>query len=175
MVPESYQSGEIRLYRATRFPLEWACVGTLLKGAYLVDPSVIHHEGMWWLFTEASRARRHDTLELYYSGDLLGPWQPHPQNPIVAGNPCAARPAGRVIVHEGRVVRYAQSCVPEYGTEVRAFELTELTAHSYQEREADRVLYPTNAGWNAHGMHHLDPHRQADRHWIACVDGWTRC
>lgn len=175
MIPESYQAGGIRLYKATDFPTDWAYVGTLLNGPYLVDPSIVRHENAWWLFTETSRARRHDTLELYSSNELMGPWRPHPMNPIVAGNPSAARPAGRVIVDDGKVIRYAQSCVPEYGTEVRAFELTVLTASSYQERETDPVLLPTGTGWNAHGMHHVDPHRHADRHWVACVDGWTRC
>src|SRR5581483_1115296 len=39
MIPESYQAGAVRLYRAAAFPARWVFVGTLLEGPYLVDAS----------------------------------------------------------------------------------------------------------------------------------------
>jgi hypothetical protein len=33
------------------------------------------------------------------------------------------------------------------------------------------VLHPSGGGWNAKGMHHIDPHRLDDTHWLASVDG----
>jgi len=177
LIPESHQAGSVRLYKATHFPTEWSFVGTLLEGPYFVDASLIYHDRRWWLFTEANPERKHDTLHLYYADALSGPWRPHATRPAIARNARTSRPAGRVIVNGGRLFRYAQSCVPTYGTEVRALEVTTLSTSSYREREIDRspVLAPTGVGWNAHGMHHIDPHRLNDGRWLACVDGWARC
>ncbi|HJZ58472.1 MAG TPA: hypothetical protein VKE74_26255, partial [Gemmataceae bacterium] len=88
--------------------------------------------------------------------------------------PRIARPGGRVVVDRKRVVRYTQTCIPHYGTAVRAFEVTELMPKTYAERELGPapMLGPAGAGWNACGMHHIDPHPLDGGGWVACVDGW---
>jgi hypothetical protein len=174
MVPESYQAGAIRLYRAAPFPHRWSCVGELMRGEYLADATLFHHESRWWMFTDTSSGFQNDTLRLFYADALLGPWCEHPRSPIVKGNPCLARPAGRVHADAGRLIRLTQGCQPYYGTEVRAFEITQLTTTRYQEREmaAGPILRPGGAGWNACGMHHMDAHPLADGRWVGCVDGW---
>jgi hypothetical protein len=60
-----------------------------------------------------------------------------------------------------------------YGIQVRAFEITELTKTSYQEKAIGLrpVVEASGQGWNESGMHHIDPHRN-DGRWIACVDGF---
>jgi hypothetical protein len=175
MVPESYQAGAIRLYKAEKFPHEWSFIGNILAGPYLVDPSIVRYRDQWWMFVETNPEIKHDTLRLYYADHLTGPWQEHPQSPIVQGDAGAARPAGRFLVIEDRVVRLAQNCWPTYGTAVRAFEVTNLTRESYDEREIshDPILGPGAQGWNNSGMHHLDAHRVEEGNWFACVDGWT--
>ena len=173
MIPESYQAGAVRLYRARRFPTEWSLVETLLRGPYLVDASILRHEGKWWLFADASRDMENNTLRLYYADAMTGPWVEHPKSPLVNGDACIARPAGRALVHDGVVVRFAQNSVPYYGTDVRAFEVTELTTTTYQERGLGQpILKPSGSGWNACGMHHIDAHLLNDGTWIASVDGW---
>jgi hypothetical protein len=63
--------------------------------------------------------------------------------------------------------------VPYYGTDVRAFEVTEVTTRTYQERGLNQpILEPSGSGWNACGMHHVDAHLLSDGSWIASVDGW---
>ena len=53
------------------------------------------------------------------------------------------------------------------------FEITELTATTYLERQATSspILTASGVGWNRDGMHHIDPHKISDHQWIACVDG----
>ncbi len=81
-----------------------------------------------------------------------------------------------IVVGEGKLRKQAtQDCHPTYGTQVRAFEITELNTKSYHEREVENTspeLKGTGTGWNAGGMHHIDPHVAEDGRWIACVDGW---
>ena len=175
MIPESHQVTSVRLYKASHFPDRWSLVGTLLSGQAFIDSSIFHYGNKWWLFTEANSVPfRHDNLRLFYSDDLPGSWHEHPASPIIDGNAHLARPAGRVLVRENTIIRYTQDCYPAYGTQVRAFQITELTTTSYHEREACKnpVLVGSGVGWNCCGMHHCDPHFIEEGRWIACVDGW---
>ncbi len=174
MVPESCQAGAIRLYKAEAFPTRWSCVGNLLVGPYLVDPSTFRYRDKWWMFAETNPEVRHDTLRLYYANDLTGPWREHPQSPIVRSNARGARPGGRVLADADRIIRFAQDCSSFYGAAVRAFEITELTEANYSEQEVglDPILGASGKGWNARGMHHIDAHQLNDKSWLACVDGW---
>jgi hypothetical protein len=71
--------------------------------------------------------------------------------------------------------RFAQDAFPAYGSRVRAFEILDLDAGHYREREVRNgrpILKGCGFGWNADGMHHVDAHELNDGSWIACVDGW---
>src|SRR5262249_30651713 len=135
MIPETHEAGSIRLYKTRQFPVGWSYVGTLMSGPRFSDSSIVRHAGKWWLFTETDLKMNFDTARLYYADGLMGPWREHPQSPIVDGNPRIARPAGRVLVLNDKIIRYAQDCYPTYGMQVRAFEISELTPTKYCERE----------------------------------------
>jgi hypothetical protein len=174
MIPESYIAGSVRLYKAVKFPTEWVFVKTLLSGPHYADSSIFRHESRWWMFTESSLGMKHDSVRLFYADDLEGLWLEHPRSPVVENNPHLARPSGRVLVINKKPIRYAQDCFPTYGTQVRAFEITELTTENYQERQIGDLplLTGSGSGWNKDGMHHIDPHPIDENRWIACVDGW---
>jgi hypothetical protein len=176
MVPESYQARSIRLYKAMRFPTHWSLVTTLLSGGVFKDPSIFHYHNTWWMFAETNPHHKNNTLRLYYADDLSGPWHEHQQSPIIAENPHFARPGGRVLVLNDRVIRYTQDCYPVYGTQVHAFQVTELTKHHYQEKRVceQAIVAASGIGWNACGMHHIDPHLLDNGQWLACVDGFVR-
>ena len=161
------------LYKAVKFPTRWARISQLVKAGY-ADPSIFQFDDKWWMFA-CSTPYQHDTLRLYFADDLSGPWAEHPASPIVAGNKHQARPGGRVLVLDDKIIRFAQDCLPAYGTQVRAFEISELTINSYVERESQHspVLRASGQGWNGLGMHHLDAHQMSERQWIACVDGYS--
>jgi hypothetical protein len=173
MIPESSAANAVRLYRADRFPKQWSFVSVLLTGKY-VDGSVFRYGDRWWLF--AANPSETTTLRLFYSDELAGPWVEHLKSPVIKGNAHIARPGGRVLVFDDRVVRYAQDGAPNYGAQLRAFEIVELTTETYEEREVTRtpVLQGSGNGWNSEGMHHIDPHQINEGVWLACVDGNRR-
>jgi hypothetical protein len=177
MIPESYQAESIRLYKASKFPEQWSFVGNLLIGSSFLDPSIFRYADKWWLFTETNPDNKFDTLRLYYADQLLGPWIEHPKSPIISGNAQIARPGGRVLVMKDKILRYTQDCQTDYGTQVRAFEISTLSTNDYYEQEVEvgLVLTPSGTGWNGSGMHHIDPHLTPDGSWIACVDGRVKC
>ena len=176
MVPESRQSGAVRLYRASTFPLEWSFVANLLEGEQLVDPSIFVAGGKWWMFVGDASGPEHDALRLFGADALVGPWREHPSSPVVRGDARIARPAGRVLVDDSRILRFAQNCQKDYGADVRAFDVDELTLAHYSETAVEPVpaFGADGASWAAGGMHHVDASRRADGSWLACVDGWTR-
>ena len=114
-------------------------------------------------------------MDLYYSEDLLKGWVPHPMNPIVKHNGNIARPGGRVFFCNDKLYRLTQDDFPKYGIQVFAFEITELTEKSYTEKmvSEEAVVTGTSVGWNATGMHNVDPHK-VEKGWIAAVDGRSK-
>jgi hypothetical protein len=170
MIPETLGPNAVRLYRATRFPDEWTYVKDLVPGQH-ADPSIFFFDEKWWLFT-CPNPYKHDTLSLYSAASPISNWTEHPSSPLISGDKTMARPGGRVLNYDGKLVRFTQDCYPTYGRRVRAFEITELTATTYKEHEAadSPVLSPGSSGWNASGMHHVDAHRVGGS-WLACVDG----
>jgi hypothetical protein len=175
MMPEARQSGALRLYCASEFPVRWSFVATMIDTNDLVDASVLFANGRWWLLAGCTTRANHDTLRLFFADAITGPWSEHPASPVVCGNPHTARPAGRIILADSRIYRFGQNCHPMYGTDVRAFEITELTTSRYQERviSPNPILGPSGGAWNACGMHHIDAHQLAHGMWFAFVDGWT--
>jgi hypothetical protein len=170
MIPESQKADGLRLYHATEFPTRWQFVKQLLPGQY-ADPCILRYEDRWWLFTGVSYP--YDTLRLHYADQLEGPWVEHPSSPVVRDDPARARPAGRVIETEGRLLRVAMDCTGGYGRGVRMMQITELTPESYSERQVvdRRVLGPSGREWNAAGMHTLSAWPLDSGRWLACVDG----
>jgi hypothetical protein len=138
MLPESAANGTVELYRCVRFPDRWEFVKNLLTGIYAVDATLLKREGRYWLFANVKTAGGSslDSLHLFSSADLLaGGWQPHPGNPIVQ-DIRRARPAGRIFMEEGNLIRPAQDCSRRYGYALQFNRITILTETEYREEPA---------------------------------------
>lgn len=176
MLPETGRDNVVRLYRAEEFPLKWSRGDVLLRGGFC-DATPFKVEEIWWMLVAPYHRKANDELRLLWANRLQGPWREHPQSPIVSNNPMCARPAGRVLVDNGSVVRFAQACRPFYGSSVYGYYITKLSPTEYYERPVaqEPVLGGAGCGWNAHGMHHIDAVRLETGGWLACVDGWVGC
>jgi hypothetical protein len=173
MIPETLTPKAIRLYRAAPFPDRWVWVADLLQGAF-ADPSPFFHHDKWWMFA-CGTPWTHDSLRLFSSNDLASGWSECTVSPLIKDDRRRARPAGRVIPWQGGLVRYAQDCLPIYGSKVRGFHVNNIGDAIYNEEERSaQVLTPDASGiWTGSGMHHIDAHLAKDGTWIACVDGCT--
>jgi len=167
MVPETTEN-VLRLYRATHFPDKWERQADLVKADKLVAPTVFSHDGHWWMFVGGANT---GIVHLYHADALRGPWTEHPKSPIVKDNAHIARPAGRPFVLDGKLYRLAQDCIPTYGKQVLAFEITTLTRTDYAERPVEKPLIAaTSTGWNSAAMHHVDAYQTGEHAWFAIVD-----
>jgi hypothetical protein len=174
LIPESFEANSIRLYKADEFPTKWSFVKTLVEGRDYVDNSIVYYNGKWWLFSSVTS---NDKLYLHYADSLTGPWQEHPQSPIVVNDLHKSRPSGRMIIYAGRLYRFTMDVDPPVGThQVMVYEITEITSTNYSEKLAQDVpvLVASGSGWNRDAMHQLDPVQVDENSWIASVDGFGK-
>ncbi len=169
MLPESYFTNSIRLYKAWDFPKQWILEDILITGKDYVDPTIFRYNDVWWLFASTTK---NEDLYLFYTDYLNGTWIEHPMSPVIKGNKNIARPGGRVIEYNKSLHRYTQDDEPYYGNKVWAFEITKLTKEDYEEQEVGVVLDKGGIGWRSKGMHTIDPHQLNENEWIASVDGY---
>jgi hypothetical protein len=86
-----------------------------------------------------------------------------------------ARPAGRPLVIDGTLYRLGMDCSPTYGSQVRAFQITDISSSTYSEEIVEKPLVKaTSTGWNALAMHHVDALQTETNKWIAVVDALGR-
>ncbi|HHH19371.1 MAG TPA: hypothetical protein ENK86_02495 [Campylobacterales bacterium] len=152
MIPESSENGEVRLYKAKKFPYEWAYQKTLLSGKDWVDATVTHHEGRWYMFVSQSD---NQSLYIYHSDRFDGAYQPHPLNPIYSDNRYDARPGGSILHHQNKLYRFGQDCHRRYGERLYLLEIETLSPTAYQEKRIKSILSGQSGfRWNARKMHH---------------------
>lgn len=170
MLPESREAGNVSLYKAIDFPVKWEKLTDIIIGDY-VDSSIIRHNGYWWVFAGAN-PDKNDTLRLFYSKELTGPWIEHNKSPIIENNPHHARPSGRLIKVDNTIIRFAQDDYPQYGKQVWAFKINKLNLTEYEEMVIGKkpIITASGGGWNEIGMHHIDLHKNGSGDWLAIVD-----
>ena len=168
MLPESAESNELRLYKAEEFPLKWSFVGKLMDGKFW-DTSIVRYQNRWWLFALTDLKGR---LDVFYADDLMGPWRPHPANPIVKDDLNISRPGGRVLVEGDHVYRMAQDDDPAYGISIRMFDIIALTPEKYEEQEVSpSPILGGDRNWFIEDrIHQLDARKLPNGRWIGVVD-----
>jgi hypothetical protein len=78
-------------------------------------------------------------------------------------------------VIDDTLYRLGMDCYPTYGSQVRAFRVTDISAGTYVEKMMEPPLVKASSqGWNALAMHHVDALRTGAHQWIAAVDALGR-
>ncbi|KAG6528518.1 glucosamine inositolphosphorylceramide transferase 1-like [Zingiber officinale] len=177
MMPEGNKKGELRLYRAVKFPLKWTLEKVIIRKP-LIDASLIQYEGNYWLFgSDFSRfgVEKNAELEIWYSSSPLGPWKQHPRNPIYRiDKSLGARNGGRPFIYEGSLYRLGQDCSETYGRRLQIYKIEKLNKEEFQEVPANLRIEESKKGrnaWNGIRHHHLDTQQLPSGNWIAVMDG----
>ncbi len=139
LIPETGQNRTVELYRAVRFPEQWALHKVLVKGLRLADTTPFFHEGTWYFFvTMQERRLVAPESYLFYSDRLDGEWVSHPSNPI-SSDARRLRSAGRLFYRHGRLLRPVQDCSLDYGLAVRLMQVEKLSRDEYEESEVELI------------------------------------
>ena len=150
-LPESFESLEVALFRADEFPHTWSKASVLVSGFPAVDATILRHEGRWWLFCTNAEGGSDSNLHIWFADDLLGPWLPHPLNPVKC-DVRSARPGGTPFVVDGVVYRPAQDSSVRYGGGIVINKILALTRDHFEE-EVVASLPPDPKGPYPHGLH----------------------
>jgi hypothetical protein len=166
MIPESSNAHEIALYRCVRFPDKWEKAAVLVSGIAASDSTVIWHGDRFWLFCTSPHGDTNspqdiiplsvshsDRLMLFHAPHLIGPWQPHALNPVMLDS-SQARPAGTMVVRDGKLLRPAQNCVKGYGTALSLCRVDRLDTHGFSQT-VQATLYP-GAVWPGRKLHTIN-------------------
>jgi hypothetical protein len=144
MIPESASANRVELFRSVDFPAGWEPVEILLDNVAATDATVHQLDGRWWMFVTIGEqgSARYDQLCLYHADRPHGPWRPHRRNPVKI-DVSSARPAGRLFVRGGKLIRPAQDCSVRYGGALALCEVKRLSLLDYAEVAGERLL----PGW----------------------------
>jgi hypothetical protein len=140
MVPESSANRTIELYRAEAFPESWVLDRVLMNDVQAVDATLVEHRDRWWLFASMREHGTHysDELFLFSAASLDAEWSPHPLNPIVS-DVRRARPAGRIFLHDGALIRPGQDSSGSYGAAVVFSRIERLSETEFRETPISRL------------------------------------
>ncbi len=155
MIPECAEAGRVEVFRCERFPDRWESHAVLLEGVRAFDPTLVEHDGLWWMFVTIQHDGNtpNDELHLFYAASPFDEWIPHPLNPVRL-DVRAARPAGAVFRDNGKLFRPAQDCSGRYGRAISIQEVRRMTPEEYEEVEWRRI----SAHWavGADGTHTIN-------------------
>jgi hypothetical protein len=165
MIPESSADASVSLYRADPFPHRWVKEATLLSGMEASDATIVEDDGRFWMFaTIRDGAGSHsDTLCLFTAPGLLGPWRPHPANPVLVDGR-SARPAGHLVRRGGRLWRPVQDCSRGYGSALGLAEILRLDFDGFEQ--VVRTVISPGPAWPGRRLHTLN---RAGT--LECIDG----
>jgi hypothetical protein len=169
MIPETSATKAIDIYEAKDFPFGWHRVHTIAAGLPYDDANVFYSSGRWWAIASTTVGQS-VSIHVFHSESPLRDWVRHPMS---GSHQIAGRSAGRVIHHDGMLIRPTQDSRRVYGEYVVGYRIDLLTPSEFRETrlESGALLAPSGVGWNAARMHTLDAHQLNDSEWIACVDG----
>ena len=139
MVPESAANKTVELYRSTSFPFAWQLEKVLLENVRAKDATLAEIDGHWWMFVSIAEHAIPDELYLFHSDSPLGPWTPHPRNPVKS-DVRGSRPAGPLFNWHNELYRPAQNSSGRYGYGMSLNKITRLDTEAFKEEEVSTIL-----------------------------------
>jgi hypothetical protein len=168
--PESGQSGKLSCY--VYDPVNETM--NFLKDIIdlpLRDSTILKKDNKYWIFGTTGTTATGYELYVFYAESLLGPYQPHRNNPVKLGLN-GNRPAGNFIEVDGVVYRPTQNCQNFYGESITINKVTELNEKNISEQPyMDIVINKRNK--NNTGIRSIHTINVVDNYIV--VDGrqWT--
>ncbi|PLW75879.1 glucosamine inositolphosphorylceramide transferase family protein [Cohaesibacter celericrescens] len=155
MIPETSENRDIALYKARNFPFGWERCHVIMSDIDAADVTITQHDDKWWIFCviRDGAGGYSDCLSIFYADDLLGPWSPHAQNPVLIDT-ATARPAGNFVKQDGKLFRPVQDCTEFYGGGLNLVEVTKLTPERYEQKLLTKL--GPNSHWPGCKLHTLN-------------------
>ena len=131
-IPECAESSAVDLYVWNAATGRWQFDSRLLNDVSVYDPTLVAHDGLWYLFGTLKNDGPNSKLRIWFSEGLRGPWQSHRVNPARIA-PDQARSAGPVFRVNDHLYRPSQDARGGYGSGIILNRIDLLTPSSYEE------------------------------------------
>jgi hypothetical protein len=139
MLPETAANKTVELYRAKSFPFVWQLEKVLMTDVRAKDATLAEIDGTWWMFVSIAEHSIPDELYLFSAPSPLGPWTPHPRNPVKS-DVRGSRPAGALFEWNEDVYRPAQDSSGRYGYAISINRVLELDREKFSEEQVSSIL-----------------------------------
>jgi hypothetical protein len=110
----------------------------------LLDTTYFYWIGVHYLFG-GPQGFENQFLNLYYSENFFGQYQPHPSNPIVI-NPDNSRMGGCITEINGKIFRIGQFNRNSYGEKIKIMEIVSISKEVYKEIEKNEIIISRGKG-----------------------------
>lgn len=131
--PEASHSGRLSCYEYDPFNQSLNFEKEILN-LPLLDSTILKYNNKYWLFGTLAGDDSNKKLYIYFSNNLLGPYSPHPANPV-KNSAKSSRPAGNFIEVDGSLYRPSQNCENIYGESITINKITVLNEFSFAEEQ----------------------------------------
>ena len=121
-----------------------------LEDKRIVDATLHQTDGKAYLFFGENNTA-HTILNLYIADSPFGEFKPHPMNPVTV-SPSVARMGGKIVIHEGKTLRFGQNNNGEYGESMSVMEITALSEEVYNEVEIGKITIDKFSGPHSIGF-----------------------
>jgi hypothetical protein len=168
--PEASKSGKLSCYEYDPVHESLNFLQDILN-LPLRDSTILKFDDKYWIFGALSEDGTDYKLHVFFSDSLLGPYAPHPANPVKRGLN-GTRSAGNFIEVDGIIYRPSQNCKKEYGESITINKVTELNEINVVEEPYMTISINKKNRFN-YGMHTIHTINVMDN--IIVVDGenWT--
>jgi hypothetical protein len=129
--PEAGYSGRLTCYEYDEVNQSLTFLKVIIDLPVL-DPTIIRHNNKYWMFGTLIGKDSDSKLNLYFSNELLGPYTPHPANPV-KNSLNGSRPAGSFIVVDNMVFRPSQNSENQYGESITIYKVLKLDETGFIE------------------------------------------
>ena len=144
MVPETYQTKDIRIYRCMEFPLKWKLHKILISDISAVDTNIFKFNNKYWLFTNLDTSNSNDyssELHIFYADNMeSSEWKPHALNPVIFDSK-KARNGGMIYSEKKQAYRvFQKQGFDNYGESLGISRIKTLTENEYEEEVCMNVI-----------------------------------
>jgi hypothetical protein len=150
-LPECHDKRELVLYRWDADTGSWLRGETLIRNVDAVDATIFPAHDSWWILHGGTDLTRPWSLYVWNAPELLGPWKPHPGNPVKT-DVTSSRPAGHPFWHQGALYRPAQNNRKYYGGGITINRIDHLSMDNFRETPV-RLLEPDTMWPFRDGIH----------------------
>lgn len=133
MCPESYQNGEVDIYKLISLPDNWIKYKTLINNVEYCDTTFLIDSDEKYAFTFERGKKSPAGRGLLYRFN-------HGENEyrFISDSLEGTRCGGKIFQHDGRYIRVGQNCVEEYGSGLIFYQIDSIWP-DYKEHEVKRI------------------------------------